>query len=66
MAYIKHNEELKIGDRVITTREISSMIGTFTVGSEVTITGIGERGYEITDDEGNSMCEIGWDGLKKI
>lgn len=67
MGYINfNNEKLKIGDRVITTREFTSLIGKFTKGTEVTIKDIGDRGYAIEDDEGNYMCEIGWDGLKKI
>lgn len=46
MGYINfNNEKLKIGDRVITTREFTSLIGKFTKGTEVTIKDIGDRGF---------------------
>ena len=62
MAYIKNKNTYKIGDVVITKRVHSSMAGTFTKGSNVKIVDIDPvRGYAIQDDDGNYMCEIGWE-----
>lgn len=58
--YIK-TESHKIGDSVVTQVEHKSCAGTFTVGSIVSIIGIGERGYDIQDSSGNRMLEIGWE-----
>lgn len=67
MGYIKNTDRLLVGDRVVNTKEFESCSGKFTVGSCVTITGIDPiRGYTITDDEGNSISEIGWSGLQKL
>lgn len=63
MAFVK-NWSPKVGERVITTKKLESCAGYFEIGSEVTITGISERGYDIKDDEGNRMIECGWDGFK--
>lgn len=61
MAYIKNNTSHNIGDWVTTSRVHSSMAGTFTIGSKVKITGIDPiRGYNIEDNDGNKMYEIGW------
>lgn len=60
MAFIKTTKGLKIGDRVKTTVEHSNFEGYMEIGTEVTITDIGERGYSIKDDEGNEITEIGW------
>lgn len=59
MGYIK-NESPKIGDTVITKKIHESCAGIFTVGSVVKIVGIGERGYDIEDEFGNKIGEIGW------
>ena len=60
MAFIKNNTN-KIGEWVITTKEHSTLIGTFTVRSRVKIVDIDPiRGYAIEDAKGNRMCEIGW------
>lgn len=62
MPYIKSKNSYEIGDVVITKRSHSSMAGTFTKGSKVKIVDIDPiRGYAIQDDEGNYMCEIGWE-----
>ena len=60
MAYIKNNTH-EIGNWVYTTRVHESMVGKFTKGSRVKITDIGERGYTIEDEDGNRICEIGWE-----
>ena len=65
MAYIatKRNEKRnEIGDWVITTKRHESMAGTFTMGSKVKIVDIDPiRGYDIEDERGNKMYEIGWE-----
>ena len=51
----------EVGKWVITTKEHSSLSGTFTVGSRVKIVDIDPiRGYTIEDKHGNRMIEIGW------
>lgn len=60
MAFIKNNTN-KVGEWIITTREHSALIGTFTVGSRVKIVDIDPtRGYTIEDKHGNRIREIGW------
>ena len=61
MAYIatKKNE---IGDWVITKKRHESTVGVFTKGSKVKIIDINPiRGYDIEDEHGNKMYEIGWE-----
>lgn len=60
MAYIKNNEENRVGNWVTTEIVHSSCSGTFEIGSKVKIIGISERGYDIMDEYGNKMLEIGW------
>ena len=60
MAFIRTHKEPEIGDRVKTTKMHKLEYGYFEVGTEVTVVGISERGYDIVDDEGNRMQEIGW------
>lgn len=65
MAFVK-NDSIKIGDTVKTTKVFSSFAGKFEKGFIVKVVGIGDRGYDIEDEYGNRVIEIGWDGLKKI
>lgn len=65
MAFVK-NDSIKIGDTVKTTKVFSSFAGKFEKGSIVKVIGISDRGYDIEDEYGNRVIEIGWDGLKKI
>ena len=61
MAFIK-TKSPQVGDTVITKKVHSSYDGTFTIGSKVKIVGIHPiRGYAIQDEDGNYMCEIGWE-----
>lgn len=54
--------EKKIGDWVITKRYHRSIGEIFTSGSKVKIIGIDSvRGYDIEDENGNKMYEIGWE-----
>ena len=60
MAFIKNNTN-EVGKCVVTTKEHSALIGTFTVGSCVKIVDIDPvRGYAIEDKHGNRISEIGW------
>ncbi len=60
MAFIKNNTN-EIGKWVITTKEHSSLAGTFFIGSRVRIVDIDPiRGYTIEDKYGNRIIEIGW------
>lgn len=58
MAYF---EGFKIGDLVATTKRHKSLSGIITKGSKVKIIGIDSvRGFDIEDEHGNKMYEIGW------
>ena len=59
MAFIKYNSP-KIGDTVITTVKHENFAGYFEKGTMVKVIDIGERGYNIEDEDGNKMTEIGW------
>lgn len=62
MAYIKFKNyyRYKIGERKKTTVIHETFEGYFEIGTEVTVIAIGERGYDIKDDEGNIIREVGW------
>ena len=60
MAFIK-NRIPEVGDWVTTKRTHTNFDGTMDVGTEVKIIGIGIRGYDIEDAEGNIVREIGWE-----
>ena len=61
MAYITSKNN-KIGDWVITKKRHESTAGVFTKGSKVKIIDINPiRGYDIEDECGNKMYEIGWE-----
>lgn len=50
-----------IGEWVKTKKLHSACNGMFTVGSDVKIIGVSERGYDIEDEDGNRMLEIGFE-----
>ena len=58
--------KIKVGDKCTTIKEIKCFAGMFTVGTPVTVTGIGDRGYDLVDDFGNRIIECGWNCIKKI
>ena len=58
--------EIKVGDKCITIKEIECLAGMFTVGTPVTVTGIGDRGYDLVNDFGNVITECGWNCIKKV
>lgn len=58
MAFVK-NYSVKIGDTVQTTVIHKSSAGYFEIGTIVTVIGIGDRGYDIQDKDGNRIIEIG-------
>ena len=57
---------LEVGDRAITTREVSCMVRYFKEGTVVTITDVGSRGYDLMDEHGNVITEAGWSCVKRI
>ena len=52
-------ENLNIGDRVVLTRDMRVLAGVFERGTEMTVTGRGDRGYDFVDDQGNCLLETG-------
>lgn len=50
-----------LGEWTETKMSHTSCGGTFTVGSKVKIICVSSRGYDIEDEHGNRMCEIGWE-----
>lgn len=58
--YVTAGNNYNVGDWTTTRHSYSSLSGKFTVGSRVKITGISDRGYDIEDEGGHRMCEIGW------
>lgn len=59
MSYIPVKRD-RIGEWVTTKKTHTSCSGTFTVGSKVKIVGVSERGYDIEDEFGNKMREVGF------
>lgn len=51
----------RVGEWTKTKMSHTSCGGTFTVGSEVKIIGASARGYDIEDEHGNRMYEIGFE-----
>ena len=61
MSAMAERTRYKVGDRVKTTIVHGNNIGYMTVGTEVTITAILEgHGYDIKDDAGHCIYNIGW------
>ena len=56
---------LKIGDYAITTRTLISLVGRIICGTRVKITGISDRGYDLVDEQGNTVAETGFDSVRK-
>ena len=59
MPYIPVKRD-RIGEWVTTKKAHTSCSGTFTIGSKVKIIGVSERGYDIEDEFGNKMREVGF------
>lgn len=58
---VKHSDkENKIGGWTNTTIVHETCAGYFEIGTLVKIIGKSERGYDIEDEFGNRMIEIGW------
>lgn len=58
-------KESIVGTTQILKRDIKIGAGTFTKGTEVIVTGEGDRGYEIKDPvSGHSAIECGYDIFK--
>lgn len=59
MAFVKY-KSIKTGDKVKTTVRHSNSAGYFEKGTIVKVIDITDRGYDIEDEEGNKILEIGW------
>lgn len=59
MTFISNNNptNLKIGDRIELTQDVSTMAGTFTKGHRLICIGRGSRGYDFVDADGNKLLE---------
>lgn len=66
MAFVYNNRNYPIGTRVITTKKVESCCGYFEVGTEVKITGISERGYDLEDEYGNKILETGFGSVRSM
>lgn len=64
MAYIKNNN-IGVGDWVITNRKVDSCAGYFEEGTKVKVVDITTRGYDLVDEYGNRVIETGWDSVRK-
>lgn len=58
--YIKNQPKFEVGKWYYTEHKHSSLSGTFTRGSYIKIVGQSSRGYDIEDEDGNRITEIGW------
>jgi len=60
MAFVSSKKGREIGDEVILNRKLEACSGYFEKGTKVKISAIGERGYDFTDEYGNTIGECGW------
>lgn len=49
--------KIENGTKVVLTKDVRVLKGTFTAGTEMTITGDGYRGYDLVDEFGNTLGE---------
>lgn len=63
MAFIRTT--IQIGDRVVATRNLELITGTFTRGHRFKVIGSGDRGYDLIDDDGNRCLDVPCDYIKK-
>lgn len=56
----------EIGDKAITNQNIECMIYSIKKGTEVTVTGISHRGYDIVDSRGIAIDEIGFNRIEHV
>jgi uncharacterized Zn ribbon protein len=54
-----NTNNLNVGDRVVLTRDMRVLSGVFESGTEMTVTGYGDRGYDFVDCQGNQLLETG-------
>lgn len=57
MTFIRHG--FKIGERVRLKKDMELGIGTYTKGHEFKVVSWHERGYDLVDDDGNEIQEVG-------
>ena len=56
------NRKNRIGDTIILTEDKKTMVGVFISGTEMKVMSRGDdRGYNLQDNEGNNLLEVGWD-----
>lgn len=61
MAFIRiHQKQHEVGDWVRTTKAHKNFYGEFEVGTLVQVIAVEQRGYSITDDDGNTITEVGF------
>lgn len=65
MAWIP-NKQIQVGSKVKTTRVLENFAGKFEKGTILTVTAIGNRGYDVEDEYGHRVTECGYDSLKIV
>lgn len=58
MAFVSNRDKI-VGKRVVLTRDVEVVHGTFERGTEMTVTEDGPRGLDMVDDQGNYLRETG-------
>jgi len=58
MAFIR-NGGFEVGQKVVLTKDVSVLSGTFQKGTIMTLSRRGERGWDLIDEEGNQLLETG-------
>lgn len=61
------NHQDDIGKTICLLEDVQVLKGLFTAGHIMTITGITSRGYDLIDEDGNTMTEFGfWSKFKFV
>ena len=62
MTFIPHKRGLRIGDRVISKQQLSTLSGTFTTNHKFTIVDVGTMAgipvYHLRDDDGRCINDV--------
>lgn len=56
-----NNKKVGIGSIVKNNTVIHKKEGYFEINSNLTVTFVGDRGYDVKDENGNEISEAGWD-----
>ena len=54
---IEYRNRIKVGSRIRITEDVEMPALTYKAGHEFVVTGWGERGLDLEDDDGNKLCE---------